>query len=208
MGKSLLRDKIGGDFVIKEWFSPALEEMFFESDELDRISSEKIDLWIKNQLSQKIEELNKIEDGIVIVDRSPIDMIAFPTKNETMLKRAEKYYELYYSGNVQENIVPLDGVILHLKVDGETLRQRRIDKNTSVNSHPVLIETVLKDIERDELLFGADATGIYQVNTSGKNTKENIEQLKELVYDRKYDPLNLQEYLLNLIERLHSLEVG
>ena len=204
VGKSLLRERIGGDHVLREWFSTVPNEMFLRSENLNKASAEKVDNWIKNQLSLKIGELIKISSGVIIVDRSPLDMIAFPTLEESMSERASKFYDLYFSEKNEMNTSPPDGAIIHLKVDTDTLLRRRIMKRQTTETHLVLLDTILEDITKDELIFGANFPGIYQVNTSGKDEQENINQVRKIVHQKQYIPLNLQKYLLELIKRLRS----
>lgn len=204
-GKSEISKHIQSDYHIREWSEDPPELLYLPSERLTVSESEEVDRWIETQIIEKTKKINEIVSGIVVVDRSPLDMITFPTFFESMIQRATKFYNFYYGKIRSEGSIPIDGMLIHLRLSLDELMKRRELKKLQGKDYSPISSRSEKDLEFDRFVFETGTPEIQHVETDGLKSFESAKIVNEIINDKPYLPLNFEKYMKKLINRLNSL---
>lgn len=204
-GKSEISKHIRSDYHIKEWYEPPPKLLYSSSQKLTVDEGELVDKWIEKQIAEKMTKISEIDSGTVVVDRSPIDMIAFPTSFENMAQRASKFYNFYYGSNSFYAPKPVDGMLIHLSLSIGELKRRRELKKSQGKDYTSISSRANRDLEFDRFVFGTESPEIEHVDTDGLKDFESAKKVTEIINLRPYLPINFEKYMKNLIDRLSKL---
>lgn len=79
-GKSSLIERLRSFRTFEEWPETPLDLMFRDSASLTPDETSQVDAWVRQQLAKKNELMRSGRYGIYVMDRAPLDMLAFSKK--------------------------------------------------------------------------------------------------------------------------------
>lgn len=202
VGKSKVCKEVSCDHRIPEWFSDPVPLMYRDPRSLSPHESELVDEWILSELSTKITELNKISGGVVLVDRSPVDMVAFATKFETMQQRASRYLKLFFGEGQSSAVQPVDGMIVHLYVEPTELSVRRKRKSDEGKPYTSSLKMARIDCAQDNALFG-HYEGVINLDATKMSIEQCTKSVAHIVNKERYSPISFHDFLVFLTKSLN-----
>lgn len=189
VGKSTTANQLRSLNVIDEWqeVRPALLAKSWES--LSARQRKTVDEWIVSQFGKKNSTLRDNGPGIAIVDRPPLDPLAFtpersrPAKAKALLDRMCPNRRRQKSARVEE------GTVILLVGDPDVLAAR-------------VRETGREDYSREELEKMQNAMlqiyqgpGIHVIDTKHLSVQEVTRRVATIVHRTPYEPCDVHEAL-------------
>ncbi len=192
-GKTTMKKLLNTVTSVPEWLNLIPAEMLKNSMELNKAESEKVDNFVKDQVRKKSIKIKDYVFGTVLIDRSPIDAAAFPTKSGRVLKRITNFINIYESFPQDEKIV--NGGLIYLTADPDTLSRRRASKR-----YLDIKNQANKKLDLNEKIFQLKdyIKSVYKIDTTNKSKADVVEEIAKIIFKNDYSPINLMEYLNDL----------
>jgi broad-specificity NMP kinase len=194
VGKSTTASLLRSLNVLDEWLEvrpPVLAKPWDQLSDAERIESDK---WIVEQFAKKNNTLRHLEPCISIVDRPPLDPLAFTVEKDRSAKATSLLDVICPKG--KWGIEP--GVIILLKGDPEVLSARVAETGRDNYSVEKLekMQNTMADIYRDE--------SIYKINTKHLSVLEVTKQVAKIIHQDEYKPFDLTT-ALHKFQEVHDV---
>lgn len=181
VGKSTTANLLRNLHVLDEWLHAKPPVLAKPWDELDESEREEADRWIAGQFRAKNDTLRHIKDGITVVDRPPLDPLAFAKKEE----RAAKAKSLLNAICPAETWLIESGVVIVLLGDPAVLSARVRATGRSKYSDEKLARM------QSDILEIYQGDGIHKIDTRNRTVFEVMKEVAEIIHVDEYRPFNL-----------------
>jgi hypothetical protein len=184
-GKSTATGNFRNLITYDEWIDERLPDLAKPEDE---VSPEKIDPmneWLAEQFRKKNFALHDCDEGIHVVDRTPMDPLTFQPAAERP-KRARELLETV-TDNYTRPIVVGHIIELTATVDELHIRNRRKHKDWS----HVALERLLSRIEE---VYGPISRSV--ICTKGRSAAAVAKEIARIIFLCEYQPVDIQAELV------------
>lgn len=196
VGKSTAINHFRNLVVLDEWLDERPDILSKDWASLKPEEAEQADAWIASQFAQKNDVLRNEREGIFMLDRGPLDPLAF-TPDEKWSDKATRLLGAICPGeawNVE------DGRVIILKGDGEELALRMV----FTQRKEYTAEKLMRMESRLEKAYGPH--GIITFPTKGLTPADVVRRIAEIVHLEPYG--SAQAPSCNLHNRLHEIKKG
>ncbi|MDX9972091.1 MAG: SIR2 family protein [FCB group bacterium] len=178
VGKSTVINHFRNLRVLDEWVEERHKLLIKPWPELTNEEREDVDRWIMSQFRQKNDTLRKESSGIFMLDRGPLDPLAFAEEPERSPK-AEKMLKAICGAEMNERVA--SGRVILLTGDCDDLALRLIlSKREGYTSDKLKkMEKALKQV------YGKD--GVVCFDTRGLAPADVVRRVAEIVHLEDYD---------------------
>lgn len=185
VGKSTAARQLQNLTVFDEWLDPRPKVLGKPWDTLSRTERVRADRWIAKQFRLKNDALRHEQIGIFIIDRPPLDPLAFTDPRKRRAKAKLLYNAICEKG--QWSVI--DGVVVILRGEPNELAVRLIatgrDDYTSDR---------LRRMEQD-LRAVYKGKGIYAIDTRGMSVSQVTKKIAEVIFFEPYRECQLNRRL-------------
>lgn len=196
VGKSTAISYFRSLITIDEWLEPMPDEMEKDPSIVEEIDIEKIDKWIAEQWGKKNFRINRMREGVLLVDRGPLDAFAFTKKGEWVKKA-----ELTINGIRPEksDVKLCSACILFLKGDPKVMAVRAIAKHRNTDATKL-------DNQQEVLqyVYTTNMPGVRIINTTNKSKAQIVKEIARVIYLSTYEEALLDERLTKIKEGTFS----
>jgi len=190
-GKSTILSHFGNLINYEEWMEDRLPELSKPFSELSETEESKVNNWVDRQFFLKNKSIMNEKEGIVLVDRSPLDPITFTQSEKDMQRRAELMASAIAPGDSNYKIE--SGHILLLKANPSDLVGRLLSKrktNWERKALHGLQESALN-------MYGE--LGTRQVENIDRTIPEVVSDIAKIIHIDEYEPADLNGKLMSII---------
>ena len=180
VGKSVTIQDFGNLIALDEWLSPRFALLEKHPEELEDPETEKVDSWVTEQFKLKNDNARHAKEGIVMLDRGPLDPLTFTPTGEWSDK-AGKLLNKICPGTKPYRVE--DGKVILLIDDVKRLALRMINTN-----RPKYTEEKLKEME-GQLKKAYGSHGVEVVDVRGWGRADVARRVAEIVHLEEYDPI-------------------
>lgn len=191
VGKSTSINYMRNLIVYDEWLETRLPILGKPWDQLTAEEKQQADDWIVGQFELKNTKLRRQKEGIFLIDRGPLDPLAFTPENEKVSK-AKRLKEAYSPG--QSNHETQSGMLIFLVGDSEEL-EIRMRLTGRDNYDATRLERM-----REDLIDVYGNNNLNVVNTKGLTVDEVVRKVAEIVHLEEYVPTDLHKRLESHID--------
>jgi len=162
-----------------------LSKPWNELSEEERISA---DNWILDQFRLKNNNLTRQKIGIFMIDRSPLDPLAF-TQADKWANKAEQLLNKMSPGQSEWKVEP--GCVILLLGDAKELSLRmKLTQRTGYTSDKLKeMEDALKNV------YNSNEASAHHIDTCGLSASEVAQRIAEIVHLEEYTEINLHKRL-------------
>lgn len=198
VGKSTNINNFRNLTVLDEWMEERPAILAKPWDELNPTEQDFADNWIANQFKKKNDNLRHNKVGICILDRSPMDPLAFTPPSEQAAK-ASNLVTTICPGEAAWKVQ--NGVVILLTGDPKELEVRLILSGRKEYNADKLdkMEKAMKKIYEIE--------GVIILDTHGLTIPEVTKRIAEIIHLREYKPCNIHTRLEAFRDRKLSIEI-
>jgi hypothetical protein len=206
-GKSTILSHLRSVATVEEW--PDRMPTAMNKFSMDTTLEEKTDINEKLNVAifNKNEEIDNIKVGIVVVDRAPLDFIAFPDfDEEDPATTAKKRYEKVLKPFVEANFVNLcPGQVIVIQAEPITLLERQIQRGRPPRDEDPTSDKTLQVLKRQQEVM----LDIYDpVIKLGSTTwgyccsiAEGVQDVIRIIFFGEYHPFDFGARLGAFLER-------
>ncbi len=186
VGKSTTLNNLRSLHALDEWLEERPEILAKPWDELNGEEREEADAWLMGQFEKKNETLRNSRPGIFVVDRPPLDPLAF-TKPKDRPAKAARLLTAICPGKASWRVE--EGTVICLVGDSKEMAVRLLltGRTRYIPEKIDEMEATLKEI------YAAD--GVVTVDTYGLTIPEVTKRVAEIIHLRKYRPCDLHTRL-------------
>jgi hypothetical protein len=172
-----------------EWLEPKPETVRKAADQLTPKEKIELDDWIDVQMRRRNLLVGNAEGTINVVDRSPIDPLAFQLTLQERTKRATQMLELYK--NSRAGVTP--GQVLVLEGNPEVMHTRIVDRHKGGNSE------YIKALQgRFSELCSSAPHGVRNLNCVDFDLGSVVRRISASIHLEEYEELDLDLFLAEL----------
>ena len=190
VGKSSNANQLRNLKVFDEWGEPRLPLLSKPWDTLNDNEKKECDSWVLKQFKGKNDKLRYSKFGINVIDRPPMDPLAFTPDIEKEIK----------AKNIKEILCPEgkweieNGTIIFLIGNPLDLAARAISTGRGDYTKEKLekMELSLREIYESE--------GVIIINTRGKSINQITKRISEIIHFEDYVPFSFSENLRRFIK--------
>ena len=179
-----------------EWLERKVEGMEKDPTKVsDEDKIREIDMWVANQWREKNYILSKLESGIHIVDRAPLDAFAFTPETEWVAKAQLTKNTI----TPEQSMIKLcKGKIILLIGDPNemSVRALRLQKDVSVRSLGMR-QKLLKIVYPDK-----NNNDVVELDTRSKSRERVVKEICKIIHLDEYKECDMQD-ILEKIESEH-----
>lgn len=193
VGKSTTVSQLRSLLTMDEWLdrrAPGMEKAFTQ---LGTEELQSIDHWVASQWRLKNRLVNAVEQGIVVVDRSPLDAFAFTPTSEWR-EKAELTHRLVTTGADAMKLVPAH--IILLVGEPEVMAARSLARHKDMN---------VGDLDEQQSLLQrifVGKHGVSVVHTVAKSVQEVVKDVAWIIHmEEPYSEMNLEGELEQFLHR-------
>ncbi len=191
VGKSTTANLFRNLTVVDEWLEPRLPDMAKPWIELSADQRQRIDAWVAEQFSKKNVSLANTTSGIFVVDRPPLDPLAF-CRPEDRAAKAKAISSAAYE-RCQTGFEP--GMVLILEGDSAVL-SKRVGKTGRKRYTPQKIEEM-----QASLLQLYDSEGVIRIDTRDRSIADVANLVGKLIHSGEYEPVPIQAELASIMSQ-------
>ncbi len=189
VGKSTIANQLRNLSVVDEWLEPRPQLLAKPWDALSKQEKNKVDKWLANQFRLKDERLRHDESGIFVIDRPPLDPLAFtPTK-----ARPRKAKLLLKTICPQEKWEIAEGSVIFLKGEPRELSIRIL-----ATGRYDYTPDRLKEMQEDLAEIYKDGE-VITLDTHGMSIAEATKQVALLIHFSEYKPCSLSTWVMSKV---------
>jgi len=171
-----------------EWIDPKPPLLHQAAKDLSDIEREEVDTWVDRQFRQKNLLVKRCEGTINVIDRSPIDPLAFAKPGVT----SERVTSLRktFRGTHGSGIDVAEGVVVFMTGTAEVL-QTRVQQRHKGGT----VSYVAGLQERFKAMWRIPPTGVHHLNTVDLPLAEVARRIARIIHFEEYQPVNISELL-------------
>jgi hypothetical protein len=192
VGKSTTINHFRNLTVYDEWVDERPEILRKDWEELQPQEKDDADAWVIDQFEKKNAKLRRETEGIFILDRGPLDPLAFTAENEWAEKASRILNKLCPNPDVWK---VENGRVVFLSGDSSELALRIIRQQKRYTD-----EKLTKMAARLKQAYGT--TGVMEIDTRGLPSTDVARRVAEIVHLEDYTPV------CNLHNRLEGFQKG
>lgn len=185
-GKTTALSYLGSLLTYEEWTEPRHELLGKPWPDLTPEQREEVDTWILKQFVNKNLALIEGGDGIMVVDRPPLDPLSF-TSSSDLADKARRMIAAFSPGHSQRRVAAGQVVMLHgapSELEARVIgRQKESDAVVIAN-----LQNKLRDIY----------PGAVEVETSGNSVYQVVKSVAQIIHLREYNPVDIHRKLEEL----------
>lgn len=186
-GKTTSVNQFGSCFTYDEWVEESPDTISKPFNELTREEKNSSDRWIERQFALKNRALRGYAEGVHIIDRCPLDPLAFETAN--LEERATQIKNTIRPGLSNTRIE--DGQILLLECPADELQRRLISKNKYRG-----VDTIQSNADRLRAIYAGKSRSISSYDSDiNKMTKS----LSRMIFFEEYRPSDVDGMLVERV---------
>jgi len=198
VGKSTTTTQLRNLMVLEEWAEPRPALLSKPWNDLTPLEKEETDKWIATQFKVKNNRLRYQKCALALIDRPPMDPLAFTPESERHLKARRLLDVICPKGKWEIE----DGVIIFLLGDAKQLAARIATTGREYNAEQLAkMEEDLRSVYTGE--------GVEFIETRGKSVAEVTKAVSEIIHFREYKPFKIGERLKSIKSakrRIHEPE--
>ena len=189
-GKSSVVSKLKSLSWLGEWIEPRPESLAKPHTELTPDERVQVDKWVSQQFRKKDFKIGDIREGVVICDRSPLDPLAFASR-ESQSERAKDHLEQLIPDRSSRKL--FSGHVIFLSASGKELISRARHRHLDAS------ELYLDD-QQDILkqLYDVPNAGVSEVSTSGRTLVEVVRHVAKVIHLNDYSAYDIHAKLAGL----------
>lgn len=185
-GKTSVLSYLGSLLTYEEWTEARHEVLGKPWPDLSSEEREEVDAWILRQFVNKNLALIDGGDGIMVVDRPPLDPLSFTSPGD-LTDKACKMIGAFSPGCSQRHVVP--GQVIMLEGAPGELEARVIGRQKESDAAVISdLQTKLREIY----------PGAVVVETSGASVHQVVKSVAQIIHLRRYEPIDLHRRLEEL----------
>lgn len=192
VGKSTTIHHVRNLLTYDEWLEQRISILAKPWDLLTEAEKIEADSWILNQFKLKNKRLRHDSGGVFVIDRGPMDPIAFTPDSERK-EKAKKLIEAYSPG--QSNFEVMPGTLLFLEGNVDELEIRLKMSNREAYTADRLRGMV------DDLLEVYGEENVRKFDTTGMSVEQMVKSISEIIHLHDYQPMDMQTRLQKLAEQ-------
>jgi len=172
--------------VYDEWMEPRIPVLAKPWDSLDEEEKNEADSWILNQFKLKNDKLRYKRSGLFVIDRGPIDPLAFTDKKDRSHK-AKKLKERYSPRKAPFEVMP--GKVIFMTGESNELELRM-----KITGRSGYTKARLEKMEKDLLeVYGKD--NVIFIDTKGLTVEQVVKKVAEFIHLGEYEETDMQQML-------------
>jgi len=186
VGKSTTINNMRNLVVYDEWLEKRPEILAKPWDELTSKEKDEADNWIMQQFKLKNDTIRHKKCGIFLIDRAPMDPLAFTKKAERPAK-AKKLLSAYSPGKATYTVMP--GKVIFMTGPHKELALRM-----KITNRVGYTDIKLMEMEQDLLeVYGKD--NVILVDTYGLTVEEVVKRIAEIIHFDTYESVDIHNLL-------------
>ena len=192
IGKSTAISYFRNLFTHDEWPDFRIPELGKDWETLSSTQKRRVDIWIAEQFRKKNDVLcddPKSLMGLHIIDRAPLDPIAFTKKAERPQKASFLLNKIHENG---KGFKIRKGHVILLYGDSEILEERAKTGGKSYNANKLM--KMQDDLKR---IYKAQ-DGMSLIYTKNKKLEQVIKEVGRVIHRKDYKELNLHMRITNI----------
>lgn len=188
-GKTTALSSLGSLSTYNEWIDDRIGLLSVHPNELSKEEELQVNQWVNRQFMKKNWELHKKEEGIYVIDRSPVDPLAYVKEDKNKAKRAKSLISAIRPGKSNTPVQPGQVILLTAKTDD--LRTRILGKRKHWDTDE------LKNLqERTDKLY--DGPGIKKIDTHNRSIDAVVRDISRMIHLDVYKPADLEKRLMEI----------
>jgi hypothetical protein len=191
VGKTTCLSHFGSLQTVDEWFDRKPSVLAKQSNSLSQPETERADTWVARQFSLKNRALAERKDGIFVIDRCPLDPIAFTPPDSCAEKACflqENFRKLKREGDPYP---PQEGHVFFLTGANDELAARTSDFGKTANPGYIQeMQAALANIYQ--------GPGVTPLNTQGRSVDEVVHILSSVIHLQDYVPMDVNARLAHI----------
>lgn len=198
IGKSTALSQFGNLTTLDEWFDERPKEMARSPDEISTEKTITIDDWTNEQFSKKNDYLLHKKEGIFLVDRTPLDPLAFVVKDEQRSSRAHSMITNgIRPGKSDTKVEP--GELIYMTGDSSEIWTRLIHKRKE-DGWPISKLDELK--RKNDYIYIPLAP--HNIEATGRKETDVIRDIARIIFSPDYNPKDLDKRLVDISNEKQS----
>jgi hypothetical protein len=186
-GKTTSINNLKSFCVYNEWPDPKKNNLNKPHTQLSPLERTELDQWISSQFYKKNFLISSERFGIQIIDRSPLDPIAFSEYGKWN-EKAISLMKVYLPGKDSKIV---DGQIVLLEADSETIIVRLIDRNSEYEKGYLdILKMIFSKIWKK--------SKCVILNTTELDIEMMIKKIIEIIFFSEYKPINIGKVLSDI----------
>lgn len=179
-----------------EWFDPRLPILAKGVDELTAEEIPQADLWLARQFALKNRRLVREREGMLVIDRSPLDPISFTPDDEW---RAKARFLRHAIAMGQSGLTVQAGHVVLLVGDEDVIARRLQASHKYSWGKPALLARLQAKLQK---VYACD--GVTMIDIRGLNEHQVTRLVSHIIHLEEYKPADLQQRLLDILDRGYS----
>lgn len=192
VGKSTAVNQYRNLTILDEWLEPRLPVLRKPWDQLTDEELAEADRWLSKQFRLKNDNLRHERVGVFMVDRPPLDPLAFTPRNDWPGKATE-LLDAICPGEADWSVAP--GQVIVLTGDAKELAIRLL-----LTKREGYTEEKLRLME-ETILEVYEGPGVVVVDTRGLAIGDVAKRIGEIIHLESYEEFDLHERLLLFREK-------
>ena len=190
IGKTSVCRYMGDLHTIDEWLEEPNALLGKPFHQLTPAEQGDVDTWIAIQFTKKNKLLHEVREGVVLVDRAPLDPLSFNTHAD-LSNKAKWYKHEAFIGKDPKSFRP--GMLILLQGNTHAVSARLAQKQVS-GRDPKYLQGL-----QDMLHFLYDCSELYgPVDTASMNLADQIKEVARIIYREPYAEVDIQAQLTKL----------
>lgn len=181
-GKTSVRRSLRGLILYPEWRTQAPQIMGKPYNSLPEAETEEVDGWVSDQFKRKNERLALETEGIIVVDRAPLDPLSF-TKEKDLEKKTKHYWDTI-APNYGKPLEP--GSIILLTGDPQEIHFRLTRKTGSTTYSAEDLEKMQRNLEE---IYKDKNTQI--IDTRHMTLDQVVKKVAHVIHGEEYKAITL-----------------
>lgn len=184
VGKSTTANQLRNLHALDEWMEvrPSILAKSWKS--LTPNERRKADTWIANQFGLKNSALRDLPPGIAVIDRPPLDPLAFTDETKQAAKAKSLLERLCPNRDLRNSRVE-DGSVILLIGDLEVL-EARVRATGREDYSREKLDDMQKTMQR---IYNGQ--GIYEIDTRNSSVREVTKKVASIIHREPYVPCNV-----------------
>lgn len=192
-GKSTILNYFGNLKQFEEWMDERPNEMAKPFNELTQEEIDKVDKWTNTQFYKKNVAILHENEGIHIIDRTPLDPITFTLKEEEMQTRATSMLNAI---SLKKSGYKIDlGQIIFLRANPSELLNRLLTKRKTNWTKETL------EILQDRSFKIYSKLEHSEIDNRSRQIESVVKSVAKIIFIDKYNPSDLHNILCNIANK-------